>query len=154
MGSSRSPYCFTPDSGRVCRGNACLSLTTLERMMPPSAITDSMSARSSRSTEPLGGSARRLIQCPGGSILLARARLVVWLGVPPIEAGEEIDHVRVSLENGHGVVTSAVHPSATRIGPHIRSATRGLATGLVSPSLSACKEEFALDWGDRDPGLL
>ena len=55
MGSSRSPYCFTPDSGRVCRGNACLSLTTLERIMPPSAITDSMSARSSRLTEPLAG---------------------------------------------------------------------------------------------------
>ena len=60
-------------------------------------------------------------------------QLVVWLGLPPIEAGEEVDHVRVSLEHGHGVVTSAVHPSATRIRPHIRSAPRGLARGLVSP---------------------
>src|SRR5215475_10619033 len=54
------------------------------------------------------------------------------LGFPPVEAGEEVDHDGVPVEHHHGVITAAVDPSSTRIGPDARAALGGFAGGLVS----------------------
>ena len=57
---------------------------------------------------------------------------VVRIGQPPLEAGEEVDHMSVALEHRHGVVAASVHPTSARVGPHASAALGRLAGGLIS----------------------
>src|SRR5262245_22523769 len=46
-------------------------------------------------------------------------QLVMRLGLPPLEAGEEIDDVFIALEHDHRVVPTPINPTAAGIGPDV-----------------------------------
>src|SRR5262249_55124815 len=58
-------------------------------------------------------------------------QFVVGLCFPPLEAGEEIDHVLVAFEHYHGVIAAAVDPAAAGVGPDIYAAARALARSAI-----------------------
>ena len=68
----------------------------------------------------------------GEAVIAVRRQFVMRVGLPPVKAGEEIDHMSVPFEHCHGVIPTTVEPSTARVRPHVRSAPRGLTGGLVS----------------------
>src|SRR5271170_1990793 len=51
--------------------------------------------------------------------------------LPPLKPSEEVDHVTIAQEHGHGVIAAAIHPSATHIRADIRAPANSLARSLV-----------------------
>src|ERR1051326_3506715 len=58
-------------------------------------------------------------------------KFIVRICFPPLETGEEINHVSVTLEHRHCVIATAIHPAASSIGPNIRASPRTLTRRLV-----------------------
>ena len=61
-------------------------------------------------------------------------QFIVGFGFPPVEAGHEIDHARVTLQHGHSGVAAAVHPPAPGVRPYICAAAGGLSGRLIAAS--------------------
>src|ERR1700722_6646101 len=67
----------------------------------------------------------------GEAVVAVAHQLVVRIGLPPLKTGEEIHHVTVAEEHGHGVVATAVKPTAAHVGADVDAAANGLSRGLV-----------------------
>src|SRR5665213_828357 len=59
-------------------------------------------------------------------------QFIVRVGLPPVEAGEELQNVAVAYEHGLSVIPAAVQPAATRVGPDVGAAFRAFAGSLVA----------------------
>src|SRR5882672_6403842 len=68
----------------------------------------------------------------------AAHEFIVRICFPPLETCEEVNHVGIALEHGHGVVAAAVYPAAASVGPHVCSTPGGFTGGLVT----ACHNDF------------
>src|SRR4030095_1773753 len=60
--------------------------------------------------------------------------LVMRLGLPPFETGEEVHHMLITLEHHHRVVTAPVDPSSSGVRPDVSAA----AGAFTRSSIGAC----------------
>ena len=56
----------------------------------------------------------------------------MWFCFPPFEACEKINHVLVTFEHDHRIVTATIDPTSACIRPDIDAAPGGFASGSVS----------------------
>src|SRR6516165_4327354 len=68
----------------------------------------------------------------GEAVITSAHEFVVRIGLPPVEAGEEIEHVPITEKHGLGVIAAAIEPSTTRVRPDISSATGGFSCRAIS----------------------
>src|SRR4029077_15893777 len=61
-------------------------------------------------------------------------QLVMRFRLPPLKAGEKVDHMLIAFEHHHGVITPAIDPPAPGIWPDVRAPAAGLSGGSICPS--------------------
>src|ERR1039457_6579752 len=68
----------------------------------------------------------------GETIVCVIHQFIVRVRLPPLKAGEKLDDVAVTNEHGLGIVATAVHPTAARIGPDVGSTASTLPGSLIA----------------------
>ena len=66
------------------------------------------------------------------TIVFVIHQFIVRVRLPPVKAGEKLDDVTVTNEQGLGIVAPAVHPPAARIGPDVGSTASALPGCLIA----------------------